>query len=107
MAYNLGDLKSLISVDPVQQDMQFLKISLRNSIILRMREKGWTQQQAADVMGVSQPRVSALNQAKLEEFSIEKLIEMLLKTGSRLQVDSKESDGETAFLAMTFNKVAI
>lgn len=107
MAYKIGDLKSLISADPVAQDMQFLKASLRNSIILRIRENGWTQKAAAEVMGVSQPRISALNQAKLEDFSIDTLIEMLLKSGSRLQVDSNESDGGVPFLAMTFNKAAI
>jgi len=107
MGYSLNELAGLMAADPVEQDKLFLKVTLRNSIILRIRDNKWTQTEAAKVLGVTQPRVSALNQAKLEQFSLDMLIEMLLKTGSRLQTDSRESEDATAFLAMTFNKAAI
>lgn len=107
MAYKLSDLKSLMATDPIEQDVLYLKASLRNAIIKMIRANNWTQSVAAEIMGVSQPRVSSLNQAKLDDFSIDFLITMLLKAGSRLQVDVNSNEDATAFLAMTFNKTAI
>ncbi|WP_318437997.1 helix-turn-helix domain-containing protein [Photobacterium leiognathi] len=107
MAYKLGDLKSLVATDPVDQDIIFLKMNLRNAIIQMIRKNEWTQCIAAKKMGVSQPRISSLNQTKLEEFSIDSLMTMLLKAGSRLQTDASSCDDAAAFLALTFNKTAI
>lgn len=107
MAYKLSDLKSLMATDPIEQDVLYLKASLRNAIIKMIRANNWTQSVAAEIMGVSQPRISSLNQAKLDDFSIDFLITMLLKAGSRLQVDVNSNEDATAFLAMTFNKTAI
>ena len=52
---------------------------------------GLTQVKAAEVFGVSQPRVSDLVRGKIERFSVDTLIAMLGAAGVRVQV-SVEAD---------------
>ena len=54
-----------------------LMIAIRDMI----REEGWNQHQAADVLGVNQPRVSALMRGKVRDFSIDSLVGFLSTMG--------------------------
>jgi predicted XRE-type DNA-binding protein len=47
----------------------------------RIRRKGWTQQEAAKALGVTQPRVSDLVRGKIDRFSVDNLIELLGRAG--------------------------
>lgn len=44
-------------------------------------EQGWTQVHAAEVFGVTQPRVSDLVRGKIERFTIDALINMAARAG--------------------------
>jgi predicted XRE-type DNA-binding protein len=46
-----------------------------------IRRKGWTQQEAAKALGVTQPRVSDLVRGKIDRFSVDNLIELLGRAG--------------------------
>ncbi len=54
-----------------------------NSLIER---RGLTQMEAASVLGVNQPKVSALRRGKLTGFSIERLLRFLAELGSDVQI---------------------
>lgn len=49
-------------------------------------EAGITQAQAAEVFGVSQPRISDLVRGKIELFSIDSLVNMLATAGHHVEV---------------------
>jgi predicted XRE-type DNA-binding protein len=47
------------------------------AIEARIEQHGWTQTEAAEVLHVTQPRVSALMTGKLHKFSLDALVNML------------------------------
>ena len=49
-------------------------------------EKGWSQTEAARHFGVAQPRISEICQAKIELFTVDKLINMLAHVGRQVSV---------------------
>nr|WP_275938592.1 XRE family transcriptional regulator [Pectobacterium brasiliense] len=59
-----------------------------------MKEKGWTQKEAAEKLGISQSRVSELKNAKIELFTIDAMFDMLDALGfPREDVDAKPTSG--------------
>ncbi len=64
-----------------------LLIDLRQVI----REKGWTQAQAAEFFQETQPRISCLMNGDVTRFSIDKLINLLAKAGLHVRVTIKKA----------------
>src|SRR6516162_11630432 len=62
------------------------KAELAAKIIAEIQRRRLTQRQAAAILGVDQPKVSALKQGKLSGFSIERLIRLLLKLGRDVEI---------------------
>lgn len=58
---------------------------LRADIMIMIRDiieqKGWTQKQAADRLNISQPRVSDIINGKIEKFTLDFLVSMLVALG--------------------------
>ena len=57
-----------------------LKTKTQLTLLIKkiIKQRNWTQQQAADTLGIKQPDVSALTRGKkLEHYSIERLIRFL------------------------------
>lgn len=54
-----------------------------------IRERGWSQAEAAKQLGVTQPRVSELMRGKVDLFSIDKLVTMLAAAGQRVEVRTR------------------
>lgn len=48
--------------------------------------EGWTQQEAAQHFGVSQPRTSEIFQGKIGLFTVDKLINMIAHVGRQVSV---------------------
>jgi predicted XRE-type DNA-binding protein len=65
------------------------KAELAAKIIAEMQRRRLTQSQAAAVLGLDQPKVSALKQGKLSGFSIERLMRLLLRLGRDVQITVK------------------
>lgn len=63
---------------------------LRTDLMLEIegivRERGLKQREAAELFGVSQPRISELMRGKLDAFSIDALVNMLAHAGLRVEV---------------------
>jgi len=84
------------------------KAELARVIRSVIRERGLTQAQAADVLGVKQPDVSDLTRGKLARFSMERLERFLnaLDMEVRIQVGPrpawKEQAGVTVELVSSF-----
>ena len=61
-----------------------MKMDLSIMLSKLIKEKGWTQIQAADFLGVAQSRVSDLKNAKIEKFTIDTMMDMLEKLGFKI-----------------------
>ena len=65
-------------------------LRLRTELMIRVEKliqsSGWTQREAARILGVTQPRVSDLVRGKSERFSIDSLVEMLGRAGLEVRV---------------------
>jgi predicted XRE-type DNA-binding protein len=52
----------------------------------RIKQRGWTQTEAAQILHVNQPRVSDLMNGKLHKFSLDALVNMLPSVGLMFDV---------------------
>jgi predicted XRE-type DNA-binding protein len=64
-------------------------LKIRSDLMIRLTKvidgRGLTQAQAAELLGVTQPRVSDLVRGKIDRFSIDTLVAMLGQAGVRVQ----------------------
>ncbi len=56
-----------------------------------VKRRRLTQDKAAKLLGVTQPRVSDLTRGKIHRFSVDSLIEMLGRAGMRVEVSTSRS----------------
>jgi predicted XRE-type DNA-binding protein len=66
------------------------KAELTAKIIAEIQRRRLTQSQAAALLAVDQPKISALKQGKLAGFSIERLMRFLLLLGRDIEISVKE-----------------
>jgi predicted XRE-type DNA-binding protein len=74
-------------------DSLHLKARLTQLIVRVIKGRGWTQQQAADVLGVKQPEVSELCRGqRLDHYSVERLLHFLsnLEQKVTITISSRE-----------------
>ena len=72
-----------------QADDLLAKAELAAKIIAEIQRRRLTQSQAAAILGIDQPKVSALKQGKLSGFSIERLMRLLLLLGRDIEIQVK------------------
>jgi predicted XRE-type DNA-binding protein len=60
------------------------RANLMGTIRQIIRENGWTQEQAAKVLKVKQPRVAEIMSMKTQHYSIDLLMKMLDRLGRRV-----------------------
>ncbi len=65
------------------------KAAVAAKIIAEIQWRRLTQSQAAAILGIDQPKVSALKQGKLSGFSIERLMRLLLRLGRDIEITVK------------------
>jgi predicted XRE-type DNA-binding protein len=73
-----------------------VKAGLATAIGQLIRRRGLTQSQAASVLGVAQPRVSALMRGHLEKFSMERLCDYLRALGCDVNIRIEEKKKRSA-----------
>ena len=64
--------------------------SLATKIIEGIQRRKLTQIQAARLLGVDQPKISALKQGRLDGFSIERLMRLLMRLGCDIEIAVRE-----------------
>jgi predicted XRE-type DNA-binding protein len=69
---------------------------LRSTLIIAIKETieahEWTQAEAAQALGVPQPRISELMSGRISRFTIDKLVKYLAVLGKRLSVTIIDSN---------------
>jgi predicted XRE-type DNA-binding protein len=73
--------------DPVRQDNFKLRSKLMITISETIKERGLKQQDAAKLLHISQPRVSALLQGKLDEFRLDTLVDLAHRLGLNVSIN--------------------
>ncbi len=85
--------------DNVFEDLGFdapeaANLAIRAELMLDLRrfikEKGWTQEQAAEFFGETQPRISQLVNGDINRFSLDKLVVLLGRAGKQVTVEVTE-----------------
>jgi len=69
-----------------QADDLLVKAELAAKIIKEIQQRRLTQSQAAAILGIDQPKISALKQGKLSGFSIERLMRFLMLLGRDVEI---------------------
>ena len=62
------------------------KAELTRKIRLVIRDRGLTQTQAAALLGIDQPKISALIRGRLSGFSMDRLLRLLLLLGQDIKI---------------------
>ncbi len=90
MAINIQRGSGNIFTDLGFEPEEAANLKLRSDLMIQLRKRlallGATQIQAADLLGVSQPRVSDLMRGRIDRFSVDMLIKLLGKAGAEVRV---------------------
>lgn len=73
-------------LDLPNPEERLLKARLAIQIQEFLDEKGWTQHQAAEALGIDQPAISKLLRGRLAGFSVERLLELVRRLGHDIEV---------------------
>jgi len=80
-----------IGFPPLQAQNLRVRAELMMELIRIVRARKLTQVAAARLFRISQPRISDLMTGKIDRFSIDALVEMLWRSGRRVEVATKRS----------------
>lgn len=68
-----------------------LRSSLMMALVRHIRAKGWTQAEAAQQLGVTQPRVSDLSRGKIDLFGLDTLVNLAAAAGLKVEFHIREA----------------
>ncbi len=83
-------------------EQELLKASLTLQIYKTVKERGLTQAQAGELLGIKQPHVSALMRNRAGNFSVGRLMEFLTALGHDVEITVKrtrKAHGEVSVVA--------
>jgi predicted XRE-type DNA-binding protein len=63
-----------------------MRSQLMVELRIKIRDMEWTQSEAAQVLGISQSRVSDLIRGKFEKFSLDMLITLATRAGKKVEL---------------------
>lgn len=87
-----------------------LKAAIVGQINSILRHRHMTQVQASELLGLPQPKISALKNGKLRGFSLEKLLGIMVKLDRDVEIGfakSSRKDGSRYFIRNEKSRVAV
>ena len=70
-------------------------LKLRSELMIRIEDfvekSGLTQQEAAHVLGITQPRLNLLLKGKIDKFSLDALVNMISRAGMRVKLTVRKA----------------
>lgn len=73
--------------DPVRRENLKLRSEIIRVITETLKDRGLTQQQAAELLECTQPRVNALIQGTIDEFALDMLVNFAHRLGLRVSIE--------------------
>lgn len=93
--YELGSGNVFADMGLADPEEHLVKARLARLINKAVAESGWTQQQTAKALGITQPKVSDLSRGRLKNFSVERLLEFLTQLDRRVAITVSHGDSPT------------
>jgi predicted XRE-type DNA-binding protein len=75
-------------------EQELLKARLTLQIYRLIKERGLTQARAGEILGIQQPRVSALMRNRAGAFSVERLLDFLTALGQDVEITVRPTRNE-------------
>ena len=94
MAIKLYKSPFHVTHDEEKASSMAMRVDLTIIITREIKRREWTQDQAADYLRVTQPRISDLVNGKVEKFTLDCLFDMLAKLGIRTSIRMKGGEGQ-------------
>ena len=86
VADSCGNVFIGLGFSPEEATILAMRAQLMGELRIKIRDMGWTQAEAAQVLGVSQSRVSDLIRGKFEKFSLDMLITLATRAGKKVEL---------------------
>jgi len=86
-----GNVFADLGFPPEEAQNLILRAELINQIEDYVASSGMTQQQSANKLGITQPRLNLLLKGKINEFSIDALVNMAAKAGMQIEIKVKRA----------------
>ena len=81
-----GNVFADLGLSAEESTLLAMRSQLMGELRLVIRDRGWTQAKAAEVLGVSQSCVSDLMRGKWEKFSLDILITLAIRAGRQVEL---------------------
>jgi predicted XRE-type DNA-binding protein len=88
--YEVGSGNVFADLGYPRPEEALAKAELAHKITTIIARRRLTQAEAADILAVDQPKVSALRRGKLSGFSLDRLVRFLVLLGSDVQIVVKD-----------------
>jgi len=89
VAKSSGDVFADLGLELSEEER--LKVQIAQTIVVAINERNLTQVEAAEIMGIDQPKVSALMRGRLEGFSLQRLLNLVTALGRDVDIQIKKS----------------
>ncbi len=76
---------------PQESENMRLRSRLMMALAERIKNEAWTQKQAAARLGITQPRISDLVRGKIDLFSLDSLVNMVVAAGLHVEMTVKHA----------------
>jgi predicted XRE-type DNA-binding protein len=81
-----GNVFADLGFSPEEATLLAMRAELMAKLRETIAEKGWTQAQAAERLGVGQSRVSDLVRGKYDKFSLDMLVTLATRAGRHIEL---------------------
>ncbi len=82
-----GNIFADLDLEPAEAAILQMRAKLMNDLREYVQSSSMTQTEAAEVLGITQPRVSDLMRGKWEKFSLEMLITLEARAGRQVTLE--------------------
>ena len=82
------------------------RVQLLKYIIAEIKRRGLSQRQAANLLGVSQPHISLLLQARVSNFPLEHLLQMVMRLGMDIAILCQPTTSEQGHVTLSLPQSA-
>jgi predicted XRE-type DNA-binding protein len=95
-----GNIFADLGLPNPEQEMMKAKLTLQIASIIK--DRGLTQAEAAKILGIQQPHVSALARNRAGNFSVGRLMEFLTALGQDVEIVVKPTRKEQGVMSVVF-----
>jgi predicted XRE-type DNA-binding protein len=90
--YTVGSGNVFADIGVPDPDVALAKAKLARQIETIIEERGLTQKEAAAILGIGQPKISALVRGRLRDFSTERLMQLLTRFDLNVEITLSQKE---------------